>query len=153
MKTFKSTLAVVALLAFSPLSARVSKQAPAKKATPTQRQSTTPVTQPVSGDEAGKTYPELVNLVKNSNKANVWDSSKSLLAASFIDSMIYEALAADIDALQFDALLQLARDYHMTLWSTQKDNIDMLNNLRAQRQNAIEILSAKQTASALSGAL
>lgn len=152
MKFFKGTLAIVVLLAANSLFAARStvtaakKSAPVTKKAPVTKGKTTTKQAPA---QAGQTYGQLVNMVKNSKTADVWDANKNLLKDDFVTLMIYEALGAGLDSLQLDALLQVARDYHATFWNIQKDNIDLLQNLAAQRQEAVNTFISKNLGGAL----
>lgn len=153
MKFFKSSLVIVALLATSPMfAARSTTTAkPAAKGKAPAKGKT--AVQPAGAAQAGQTYPQLIAFVKSAKDADVWDTNKNLLKDDFVTSMIYEALGADLEALQLDALLQTARDYHATFWNIQKSNIDLLQNLEAQRKEAINTFESRKLQQNIGGAL
>jgi hypothetical protein len=151
MKFFKRTLAIVVLFAANSVFARdlVKKAAakpavakPAAKRTVTTRRNQT-VTQPTT--QANKTYAQLVAFVKNSKTPDVWNPSEDILYDAYIGLVEKDALDANLDSMQFNALLQTARDYHAPFTNDQSKNIAMLQNLKTQRKNAIESFEDSKT--------
>jgi len=169
MKSFKNTVAksMLAIIIISSTSSLFAARKPTTS-TPTQEVPEVPVQvsspKPSVNTEAGtargrkgrasktpsapsmpsvgvKTYQQLINEVKNAE--NAWSDRGNLLSQDFVDRMIYEAVGAELDSLQFDALLQTARDYHIKTWTNQEDNIDLLKNLERQRKEALKIFAKK----------
>ncbi|HSC24622.1 MAG TPA: hypothetical protein VLB80_00190 [Candidatus Babeliales bacterium] len=129
MKFFKGMLAIVALFAIESVSAR------------SRLSDTTPYTPTPSAPERdmpkpqAKSYAALVNEIKNEKSENVWDANKKIIKNTFADKIGEAALAVPMAISQLDALLIIAKDYHVPFTNDQNENINILNKLAQQRSD------------------
>jgi hypothetical protein len=145
MKFLKNTVAIVALFTIGSvfgktIAPRGASKAAAQPTTATQKKSMTQRKETKATPT--KTYPQLVTFVKN--QRNIWDARLNMLANPFVNTMIEEALAADLDAMQLDALLQTARDYHVQFPNNQEEVIIILQNLEQQRKDAVDAFESRK---------
>jgi hypothetical protein len=140
MKFLKSTLAIVALLAIGAVNAKsLTKTAPVTTA-PTRPQAGQPMGQvqpqpKPQQQRTVKTFAQLFNEVKSAR--NAWDSKTQLLSKTFVDNLVNDAIAADINKDDLELLLKAARDYHAQ-FTGPKEDAALLKELEEQRWQAMD---------------
>lgn len=147
MKAFKNIVAVIIFLSINGIQAkRTGGASQVPVAQPTTRPVYTPQPQvqpkpqpQIQPSKQAQTFPQLVDYVKKSNVATVWDNGNKLLKQTFVADVMQKAKAANLDANQFDILLEIARDAHAQFTGNQNQDIAILEGIEKQ------MVAARQT--------
>lgn len=143
MNFFKNTVAIVALFT---IGSALGKATASRGGTAAQPRATAAQSKPMLQTKTTtQTYPQLVAFVKN--QRNIWDAKSDMLNRAFIKTMMDNALAAGLDDIQLDALLQTARDYHAQFPKDREATIAILQNLEAQRADAVNAFNNRKAMS------
>lgn len=145
MKSFQNILSIIALFALNPVNARRASTRIPKPTLQPQPILTKAINQPLVQKQSPiqqqptiekQSYKNLVTDVKSSN--NVWDNTRELLRADFVTTMIQKARTANLDAIQLEALLQTARDFHGKFSGNAAQDIAILQSVNNQIAAAIK---------------
>lgn len=156
MNIFKTTVIIATVCIATSINARQVGQAPAQRPAQPQPMPAPVVKQPIPQPKPAPamkqpvlqqkpaaqvpTFQNLIMSVKNAS--NVWDRTNNRLNSNFIDSIVRQAHAAQLDTLQLETLLKTARDIHGIFSGNQQKDIAILHSVESQIIAAINKLIA-----------
>ncbi len=135
--------ALIALLFIQPVSAKQTGTKPTytkeTQVQPLPQVQPKPQTQ-IPSKPSAQTFKQLVDYVKNSNSATVWNNQNKLLKQNFVADIVTKAKNANLNEDQLDILLIIARDFHAQFTGNNAQDIGVLIALEQQREVAQESL-------------
>jgi hypothetical protein len=103
---------------------------------PAQRSPQAPVQQPPLA-QPSQSYRNLSTYIKR-NAQNVWDNRNGILRSEFVNSIVQQARASQLNDFQLEALLQTARDIHGVFSGNQARDISILQAVNNQIATALQ---------------